>query len=56
MFNIRPELKGGLDILMGNIRGYPTDKTHNKKIKKLNELTKDNDIVAVVEAAATKEN
>ena len=52
---VRVKMKGGMRILMGNIRGFPTYMTNTKKAKRIQELTKEEDVVVMVETATTKE-
>ena len=57
IFKIIPKIKGGqMTIMMGNIRGMPTNNQNRSKVKKINELMKDTEIVALTETGSTKKD
>ena len=45
-----------MTIMMGNIRGMPTNNQNRSKVKKINELMKDTEIVALTETGSTKKD
>ena len=49
-----PKLKGGTNtILMGNIKGMPNNQNNRHKMKDIQTIIKDKDIVVIAETATT---